>query len=462
MASIRRWLIGAIGLLLLSPLSAQEERPRIVVDTFENPANHRESTIGNALADIFVTELARTGRFRIIDTTSRGQNESRPDFRFVAKVTNFSYQEKEIAAASADVARRQASAAKQCEQMIDVRIDFRVLDSSQEVLFADTGESQQKNVSATAMVADFHRLVAAGVAVSTSEIMGSMMGRASVEALGRIVARVNDYFDIAGFDRTEDLQGEVIGVIDSGNCVINIGSAAGLRATDQLTVLREDPIRNLKGEVVYSRRVNIGRAMVTDCQLDRALVALNLHVESAVKEGDLMHREAPRRGPHEHRDKGRRFLEKAFFPSALREFQIAQELIPDSTEVLGYLGITHMYMRNYEVGASLLDQMINGGEPLEWHVIHQHALTNCKGLLALSREGIAFRSASETDADHIFQVPFSEVFEVRKRPLGLEIRVPSGAGKPKNWTFTIQGLSGEMQDKMIGYIVSYVIRNKPR
>ena len=63
---MRSTILTTVALLnvLAVPVAAQDDKLVIVIDTFENPANNRSSTIGNALTDMFITSLSRTGALR--------------------------------------------------------------------------------------------------------------------------------------------------------------------------------------------------------------------------------------------------------------------------------------------------------------------------------------------------------------------------------------------------------------
>lgn len=75
-------------------VEGQDDRLVIVVETFENPANYYRSTIGNALTDMFITSLSRTGTFTIMDARRPYRGEA--DLYVSAKVTNFSYRERKV------------------------------------------------------------------------------------------------------------------------------------------------------------------------------------------------------------------------------------------------------------------------------------------------------------------------------------------------------------------------------
>ena len=181
-----------VGLFAFS-VAAQDRKLVIVIDTFEDPANYRNSTIGNALTDMFITSLSRTGTFTIMDTRGGTRDQVDADLYLSAKVTNFSYFEDEVAVATADRARS-AESATVFEQTMSIRIDITAVDDSQEIIFAEMVEHTETNTSATAMATNYRQLVAASVSVN--EMTNSMMGRATVPAIDRAVERVTTYFDI--------------------------------------------------------------------------------------------------------------------------------------------------------------------------------------------------------------------------------------------------------------------------
>ena len=51
----------------LTMLAQQTTKSRIVIKTFENPASYHKSTVGDALTEIFITELSQTNKYSILD-----------------------------------------------------------------------------------------------------------------------------------------------------------------------------------------------------------------------------------------------------------------------------------------------------------------------------------------------------------------------------------------------------------
>ena len=189
-----------------------------------------------------------------MDTRGGTRDQVDADLYLSAKVTNFSYFEDEVAVATAD-RERSAESATVFEQTMSILIDITAVDDFQEIIFAEMVEHTETNTSATAMATNYRQLVAASVSVN--EMTNSMMGRATVPAIDRAVERVTTYFDIFPF-AIDAVEGRIVGVVDSQNAVIDRGLAAGLHTGDELEVLREEPILNADGEVVFSRTVTIG------------------------------------------------------------------------------------------------------------------------------------------------------------------------------------------------------------
>ena len=135
--------------ILTAPAAAQNDRLVIVIDTFENPANYRSSTIGNALTDMFITSLSRSGAFTVMD--GRGGGPIDADLYLGAKITNFGYQEERVGASDRSFfSRRDSGSATTWQQTMNVRIDITAVDASQEILFAEGVDHSETNTSSSA------------------------------------------------------------------------------------------------------------------------------------------------------------------------------------------------------------------------------------------------------------------------------------------------------------------------
>ena len=442
-----RSTIGAIAALLsvLSmPAAAQNDKLVIVIDTFENPANYRSSTIGNALTDMFITSLSRTGAFTVMDGRGGGYIEA--DLYLGAKVTNFSYQEERVSETDRSFFRR-SSRETTFQQTMNVRIDITAVDASQEILFAEAVEHNETNTSAAAMEADYRRLLASSVSVR--EMTGSMMGRATERAIERAVERLTTYFEILG-PRATSVEANVVGVVDVRTAVIDKGRSSGVRAGDALAVLRNEPITNASGQVVFTRQTNIGTATVTEVQDAGALISVRTEVD--VQEGDVVQRGVQGVSASDHTRRAAAFFDADFYWAAVREYRDAREL--DQQSVDHYrLGLSYMKTDDADSAFESLARFLNTGETIYLPATHRHTFGSCSGTFALTRDSAGYQSPDESDPDHRFYVPFSEIDRSRLVQRGLmqgteevdlpflEVRAASeeqvleNDGDSKNWAF---------------------------
>ena len=177
-----------------SPVSVG--KPRIAVRVFENPTTGGgRSNLGNAVADIFVEELSKTGRFILLDTG----NEPSADYVLGGKVANFEFHEDR---AQADAANTRASGSERLFQKVaSVRVEVRVTKrSTGEIFLADSGFATQTNTSAVSELADYDRYVRVGFA--TTEALNSMIGRTTIEAIRNAVRKVADRFPLTSAPST--------------------------------------------------------------------------------------------------------------------------------------------------------------------------------------------------------------------------------------------------------------------
>ena len=435
-------------------VESQDDRLVIVVETFENPANYYQSTIGNALTDMFITSLSRTGTFTIMDARRPYGGEA--DLYVSAKVTNFSYSEREIEAQASN--RSQSDSVANYEQSITVRIDLTTVDDAQEIVFAEAVERSETNISTTAMVEDYERLLASSVSIF--EMTSSMMGRATEAAIEHAVERVTTYFDILGpAFATNVVEGEVLAAVDDRSAVIDRGRSAGIQLADELQILRGKSITNDVGRVVFTRRVNVGTATVSEVGDDGALIEAVTATD--IREGDFFVRTPPVASASERIDKGTAFLNADFFHAAVREFRAARDLDPPSLDVHFHLGLAYLKTDNTEGAFDSLSRYIDAGEPIELAARHGHAFGGCDGTLTLTRNSVAYRSPDESDPDHWFDVPLAGLVEQRVRTYGALLlraasaeQVAKNEGDTKNWTFR-SSLLGEYS-QLANIIVRYI------
>ena len=210
------------------------------------------------------------------------------------------------------------------------------MDGSQEIIFAEGVEHNETNTSASTMETDYQRLLASSVSVR--EMTGSMMGRATEGAIDRAVERLTTYFEIVG-PRATSVEGSVVGVVDAAMAVIDKGSTSGLRAGDELSVMRNEPITNASGQVVFTRQTAIGTATVAELQDTGALISVR--ADLAVQEGDAVLRASQELTASDHVRRADAFFEADFYWAAVREYRDAHALDPQAVDHYR-LGLAYM------------------------------------------------------------------------------------------------------------------------
>jgi curli biogenesis system outer membrane secretion channel CsgG len=286
--------------------AAQEPpKPVIGVRTFENPPHYHNSTIGSGLTDLFITELMKTGRYRVVErdgidelvseielgesdlgekSTALAKGHFKGlEYLVIGKVTNFGERETNSGAAAviAGIGLRKTEGY--------VRIDFRVVDAaSREIIYSGFAEGLDKTSGWS--------FGGPGGAASTSSrsFLDSQLGRATVKAISRMVRTMNHDVVARHVSRTSELRrqqnepgagatGRVLARAGPQVAIISLGSNQGVRPGDTLRVLRLGQIKDSKGNVVYSDEVETGRIRVTEVQEDRAKAVVL--TEGGVEEG---------------------------------------------------------------------------------------------------------------------------------------------------------------------------------
>ncbi len=441
------------GILTAPAAAAQNDRLVIVIDTFENPANYRSSTIGNALTDMFITSLSRAGAFTVMD--GRGGGPIEADLYLGAKITNFGYQEERVGASDRSFfSRRDSGSETTWQQTMNVRIDITAVDASQEILFAEGVDHSETNTSSSARASDYDRLVSSSVSVR--EMTGSMMGRATEGAIDRAVERLTTYFEISG-PSAGPVESAVVALVDSRTAVIDKGASAGLRADDDLDVVRDEPITNAAGEVVFSRRTNVGTATVSEVQAGGALIAVAPGVQ--VREGDIVVRGGGL-SPSEYLRQGDAFFDAGFYWATIRDYRNARNLDPGAPVDEYRLGVAHLMEGDPDAAFESISRYLAEGGTIEWAATHRHTFGNCNGTFTLTGTTAAYRSPDEDDPDHWFEVPFSGIRQSRHAHRDMlqgseEIELPflefraasaeqaqKNDGDDKNWSFHFDFMDG--------------------
>jgi curli biogenesis system outer membrane secretion channel CsgG len=465
---------------------AQEAiKPRIAIKTFENPASYYNSTIGNALTEIMVTDLARTGKFAIVERqavdellkeiefggtewakspafAAKGQLLG-AEYLLFGKVTNFSYKESSVDREVYVIGKGRRTETKYLQEA-DVRIDFRLANiKTGEIILSEAGVARRTSESERSEM-EIWRLVLRSQSL-TGEWSSSLIGRATVDAVRNVVRKLSDLAsEVAGYvaaealenliQRLSGLEGKIMGAIGSDEFVVNLGTKEELTIGDQLTVFAEIPIKNKKGEVIYSERKELGKLEITDVSFanDRAkarFIEASAEAPAGLqpKEGDILKVDLTRartvRGITESSasvesllHKGDRYLEDNYFSQALQQFQQANELKPNDPAILARIAKAQLFLRNFYELETIFKSMLGQAMPITVDVYHHHFLGSCFGTLSIEKGRLSYHPQK---GDHGFQLSPHEIGRIEvseKEASFLHLRFLGADNKEKKYNFT--------------------------
>jgi curli biogenesis system outer membrane secretion channel CsgG len=488
-----------IFLSLISCVMAmgQTAKPRIAVQTFENPPSFAQSNIGNALTEIVTTELAKYGRYQIVDRQvvaelmkeiQFGQTDHAASTTFAAKggfkgaefllagkVTNFGFQERQGQQTVRD--RQGEHLVIVYQQVADVRIDFRFVNvKTTDVILSESASDRQTNTSAAAYYPTWVGLVRKA-GFSISELQGSIMAKATEEAVKKLVRKLADLSSEVGSYTQSDAAskrlesvGQATGTIlaDAGQdtFVVSLGAKDGLLAGDRFKVFAERAVKNSKGEVIFKEKQEIAtlQAKDTSSAADRS-TAMLLNVSGARKpqEGDAVSIDRqspaatgvataptasvatpPARGDNTASiagtpapaaadglvKQGDRYYEDGYFNQAVEQYEKAVKLSPNSAAILNRLAVAYVRNKALLQAETTWERIIQSGMTASIPASHLHGMGSCSGDLQITSSMVTF---SATAGDHSFRTPRPGMSAELRRDR-IEIRVPAQAGKEAKYT----------------------------
>lgn len=271
-------------------------RPRLAIHTFENPPNYHNSTIGNGLTSIIITEISQSGRFDVIqrgenlgllieeiDLGQSGYIEEDTavemghilgiEYVLSGRVTNFGYEETSAGGllggwggfGGVDVSEDKAV----------VRLDFALIDArTGQTVLAATAEGKESDTGVGLSGANWGDWFGE-VGYDSDEFMDSMIGKATLKAVDNLMEQILTEFPI---------QAPVLAVTPSF-IILDIGSNAGIEEGMQFDVCRVTEVTNSEGEVVWEEKTQIGLVEITEVELTSCKA--ELVSGSDIQEGDL-------------------------------------------------------------------------------------------------------------------------------------------------------------------------------
>ena len=467
-----------VGLLAVVAF-AQENRPKVAIKTFENPANYSRSTIGNGLTEILTTELENTGKFNVLERTnidevtkelnfanSEDANKSSfapkgnllgAQYLLMGKVTNFSYSEQGQRKQKVNLLGPNTIVVI-FQQRADVRVDFRLIDvATGETTLSQAGEAHATATSEVSEMGLFQRVIAGS---GTFEPTSSLIGRASTDAVKDLVRKLNSLSATisdrgtenslkASFEKLSSVKGTIAAEEGGGLWILSgLGSAVGLKVGDHLLLVHENVVKDKSGNVVYRKPVNAGSMEVTD-------VSQPDHAEARF----IPDANAPGKGPQVNDvatvdlefaktlrgassspsvaasstgsnvssssndqltpilNRADSYVHDRFWSQALDEYKKASAINANDVRVLSGEAISHYALGDFLEGDELADRLMQSGGSITFPIAHYHGMGLCTGQLVIQKGKLAY-SGGNGDAFDVSGAAVSEV-QVRKISKGM-------------------------------------------
>ena len=302
-------LVLAAGLVLGA---RAEDKPTIFVAPLDGDTAAImgwQPALGEGLAEMLITELSKSGKFQVLESTAlpelmsevhlgeagyvaEGEKVDKggyagADFMFRGKVTRFGAQQKGVDLGGF-VPKSMGNLGVQ-QQLADVRIDWRIVDAyNRKVLKTGQAVGQHTGTGFNVGVAvDGH---GGNIGFNNHEFMNSALGRATVKALSNIVYAVvtTDLPEsgrhksqagkqaaqtaqlTAAQEATRKIPGKVLAVPAKGIVIVSLGAQQGLKMGDKLLVYQTVDTKDDKGAVVFTEEKLVGEITLDTVQDDRS------------------------------------------------------------------------------------------------------------------------------------------------------------------------------------------------
>ncbi len=282
-----------------SPTGPLPGQTRIGVVAFESPPQvDTEYQVGQGLADMLITALVNQHRFWVIERTrledvlieqdlglegildpagaARAGQVLGVQYLIMGKVTNFGFRGREAAvgAAVGGILSKLGGLSgrkRKAQVAIDVRM---VAAEGGRIVLSKKASGESSEGGGFALGGDPSELI--GLAhVQSEEFENSMIGRACRKAIDELVKVVVDYFPFACR----------VATVANGNVYLDAGKFQGLTPGMTLRVLREKPVTDSKGTVVFVETTELGTITIVAVTNDGAKAKADPGAGS-IQEGD--------------------------------------------------------------------------------------------------------------------------------------------------------------------------------
>jgi len=313
MKSVRLFLTLCASLCLLR---AQDDNlPTLFVAPFDgdrSEISYWQHALGEGLAEMLITELSKTGKFQMLESTAIEslKDEIRmgedgwvakdervekggwagADYMFRGKVTRFGAKSTGVDLGGFVPGSLGGLGLKKNKS--DVRIDWRIVDVANRKIFktgqavgSETGLGFKIGVAVTGH--------GGNIGFDNKEFMESALGKATVKALNQIVSEMSRLTVRPGARQAQKINaaaaaqesvtaaaqalrqtpGKVLAVPAKGVLIVSLGSQHGFKAGDKLKLYETVDLKDDKGAVVFTEEKLVGEITLDAVQEDRSKAA---------------------------------------------------------------------------------------------------------------------------------------------------------------------------------------------
>ena len=268
-----------------------------------------QPALGEGLAEMLITELGKTGKFDVLESTALnnlkdeiklgdegyvGEGEkvekggwSGADFMFRGKVTRFGSQTQGVDLGGFAPGGLGGLGVKKSAS--DVRIDWRIVDCYTRKVIK-TGQSVGTQTGMGFNIGVAVNGNGGNIGFSNQEFMNSALGKATVKALANIMADVTmteipesgrqkaragkaataTAKEMAAMEALRKIPGKVLAVPAKTMLIVSLGSKQGFQAGDKLLLYEAVDTKDDKGEVVFTEEKLVGEVTLESVQDERS------------------------------------------------------------------------------------------------------------------------------------------------------------------------------------------------
>jgi curli biogenesis system outer membrane secretion channel CsgG len=302
----------AVAAGILAAAAQQAEAPTLFVAPLngdENAISYWQPALGEGLAEMLITELGKTGKFQVLESTALEELKSEinmgeegwvasdekvakggwagADFMFRGKVTRFGNKEQGVDLGGFAPKGLGNLGVKMTKS--DVRVDWRIVDvANRKVVATGQAVGAEKGVGFDVALAGSDH--GGHIGFDNQEFMDSALGKATVKAIGSIIASVQTVQLPASGRQQQKAKaasakeaaaegekaalkatvGKVLAVPAKGVLVVALGSKHGFKSGDKLKLYQTADIKDDDGKVVFTEEKLVGEITLDAVQEDKS------------------------------------------------------------------------------------------------------------------------------------------------------------------------------------------------